>query len=198
MSNSKELLKSYKDRILNLENENRQIAQDIKDIYDEMKAGGFSPAAMRKVIKEALETPEQKAKREAVEEVAEVYRANLGMLGGTPLGDAARKIISRKHKDDEPDTPDTSDPGADEAISKEQIDEARARGVEDAKAGKKIFDNPFTSGDPRRPAWDEGWCSETGTDGMELPEALRPKKKPKPDADAKPDDKPDDGKGGEG
>ncbi len=193
MSNSKQLLESYKSRLIAEEEVRREAAANLKTIYAEMKSDGFAPAAMRKVIKEHFETEDQRAKREAIEEIADVYKANLGMLGGTPLGDAARKHLSTKTPDAADEAPE---PGAEETIGAEQIDAARVRGSEDAKAGKKIFENPFTSGGPRRAAWDEGWCKETGTDGMELPDALKPKKKPKPDE--KQDGKPDGGEGGEG
>jgi hypothetical protein len=53
------------------------------------------------------------------------------------------------------------------------VEAARKAGRDAAKAGAKIIDNPFVAGDPRRAAWDEGWCAETGSDGMEIPEAWR-------------------------
>ena len=45
--------------------------------------------------------------------------------------------------------------------------------------GKRVIDNPYVAGDPRRAAWDEGWCTEAGSDGMDVPAAwqrTKPKK----------------------
>ena len=77
------------------------------------------------------------------------------------------------------DAPPEEAPGAAATITPEDIDEARRRGADDARAGANILSNPFVAGDPRRAAWDEGWCQAMGSDGMELPAALRPTKKPK-------------------
>ena len=38
---------------------------------------------------------------------------------------------------------------------------------------------------PRRAAWDEGWCAETGSDGMDIPEAWRRSKEKKSKKDKK-------------
>ena len=62
------------------------------------------------------------------------------------------------------------------------IDDARRLGVEAARAGKAVTANPFPPRDARRAAWDEAWCQELGSDGMDIPEALRPAaRKPKAD-----------------
>ncbi|SCM71675.1 conserved hypothetical protein [uncultured Pleomorphomonas sp.] len=217
---SLKLLKSITDRIIRLETQKREIAADVKDVYQEAKGLGLSPAAIRKTVKEYFETPEARAKREEIEAIAEIYKANLGMLGGTPLGEAARARLNRqnRHETSEYD-PDIIQPAAPEpepepeqTISPADIEAARQRGRDDALAGKKILDNPFVSGDPRRAAWDEGHCEITGSDGMDIPDAWKPRlggKKPdaskaKPDKEPdtgedKPDEsKPDDGEGGEG
>jgi hypothetical protein len=38
-----------------------------------------------------------------------------------------------------------------------------------------VFKNPYVAGDPRRAYWDEGWCEEVGSDGMDVPDAWRRK-----------------------
>ena len=60
---------------------------------------------------------------------------------------------------------------------KEDIAAARQQGTEDCHGGKRIIDNPFVAGDPRRAAWDEGHCHASGSDGMEIPESWRRKPK---------------------
>lgn len=68
------------------------------------------------------------------------------------------------------------------------IDDARAMGRKAAEEGKPVSTNPFAAGDPRRAAWDEEWCRAAGSDGMEIPEAFRRKKKPKKDKDPEKED----------
>ncbi len=59
------------------------------------------------------------------------------------------------------------------AMSQEMVDAAREEGAKAAASGAGVFANPYVAGDPRRAAWDEGWCRETGSDGMDLPAAFR-------------------------
>ena len=46
-------------------------------------------------------------------------------------------------------------------------------GAEAAADGRPVTANPFPARDPRRAAWDEGWCKADGSDGMDIPEAWR-------------------------
>lgn len=190
------LLRSLRDRIVRLEEEKRAIAEDIKGVYAEAKSQGFDVKALRVVVKRAMEDETSKAKRRETEELAEVYLASLGMLEGTPLGDAARERMLPETAKSEPEPSDddgdggtASDGGAPEpakgSFSPEEIAAARNRGADDCKDGKRIIDNPFTAGDPRRAAWDEGHCHASGSDGMEIPESWRRKPKaPEKGADA--------------
>ncbi|WP_322997473.1 hypothetical protein [Castellaniella sp.] len=57
------------------------------------------------------------------------------------------------------------------------MEAARQQGEQDSRDGKRIIDNPFVAGDPRRAAWDEGHCKARGSDGMDIPEAWRRKSK---------------------
>ena len=69
-------LKSINERIENLEEEKRQIAADIKDVYGEAKANGFDVKTLRKIVslrrKEANERHEEEA-------LLETYLRALGM-----------------------------------------------------------------------------------------------------------------------
>lgn len=196
---SLKLLRSITERIIRLETEKREIAAAIKEVYDECKEEGLSPGSIRKLVREHFETPEAKVKREEIEAITEVYKASLGMLGGTPLGEAARYRLNRhdpsEDKITQPEAPEQEtdpEPDPEQTISTADIAVARQRGCDDALAGKKILENPFISGDPRRAAWDEGWCETSGSDGMDIPDAWKPKKNPKKG------DESNDGKGGEG
>ncbi|WP_039853188.1 hypothetical protein [Magnetospirillum fulvum] len=64
-------------------------------------------------------------------------------------------------------------------------------GRQAAETGKPVSANPFPAGDPRRAAWDEEWCRAAGSDGMEIPEAFRRKKKPQKPKDHTDTDKKD-------
>src|SRR6185312_3185013 len=59
------------------------------------------------------------------------------------------------------------------------IGQARQQGTEAARQGKPVTANPFPPRSPLRAAWDEAWCHELGSDGMDIPAALRPAAKPK-------------------
>lgn len=194
-NNAPSQLRSFVDRLVRLEERKREIAEDIKDVKIEAKGAGFDKRVVTQMVRETMMDEEQRAAQREFEEICEVYRASLGMLGGTPLGEAARKRAAGKRPSPPGETgaapgesgvdegeADASDPEAspEEVMPPEDIDTARDKGREAARSGFKIFANPYVYGDPRRAAWDEAWCHEAGTDGMEIPPSWRrrPKKKP--------------------
>lgn len=81
-------LKSLVERIERLEEEKATISGDIREVYAEAKSAGFDTKILRKVI--ALRKKEA-AEREEEQSMLDVYLAALGMLAGTPLGDAAMR-----------------------------------------------------------------------------------------------------------
>lgn len=85
---SSERLKSFVSRIESLESEKAALAADIREVYAEAKSQGFDTKIMRQVVK--LRKMNQ-ADREEQESLLESYMSALGMLGGTPLGDAAKR-----------------------------------------------------------------------------------------------------------
>lgn len=85
-SNSEGQLRSIVERIENLEDSKALIAADIKDVYSEAKSAGFDVPALRALIKLRKEDADKRESREAI---LETYMKSLGMLAGTPLGDAA-------------------------------------------------------------------------------------------------------------
>lgn len=84
--NSAGLLRSTIDRIEAVEAERKQLAEDVKDIYAEAKSNGLNVKAMREIIRVRKQDADE---RRAHEEIVETYKSALGMLIGTPLGDAA-------------------------------------------------------------------------------------------------------------
>lgn len=159
-----------------------------KDALRAMKNDGFCTKTAQWAIKERAKTPEQRREEEAMRQI---YRGALGMLDGTPLGDYALQKLSAKKppkpKDESADgkDADTEAPKAAPEKFMPEVDLARASqmGREAAQNGQDVLTNPFPGGDPRRAAWDEAWCQELGSDGMDIPEALRPAKKGKPKGD---------------
>ncbi|GAJ29715.1 DUF2312 domain-containing protein [Acidomonas methanolica] len=186
--NSNMRLLSFVQRIERLNDEKKEIQDQIKSVKAEAKSAGFDPKVIAQMIKERDMTD---AARQEWNALCEMYRAALGMLDGTPLGDAARKRMEgRDHEDDErdPDTPDMFDEAdASEPAQPQRTlpDEARRMGADAFHAGRRVTDNPFGASDPARAAWDEGFCAESGSDGMDIPPAWRrspPKKEKAEDA----------------
>ena len=92
---ARELIASLSDRIVRLEEEKKTVAGDIRDVYAEGKSLGIDTKALRVVVKRKMETKEEAAKRKETEVLSEIYLASLGMLDGTPLGDAARDFMEK-------------------------------------------------------------------------------------------------------
>ena len=78
------------ERIERLEEEKKGIADDIRDVYAEAKAVGYDPKIMRQVVRLRKMKPDDRREQELI---LETYMAALGMLVGTPLGDATLERI---------------------------------------------------------------------------------------------------------
>lgn len=175
----------------------RAAGDDEKAVFARAKQAGFDTATIRQILKDRQLSAEEREEREAL---LQTYRASLGMLGGTPLGEAARRRFERAMK--KPGEDEEAGQGGEDADgfydaakpsgpTPEELLAARAQGAAAAKAGKKIGENPFGADDARRAAWDEGWCAEARSDGMDIPPAFARTKKPKKDGEG-------DGAGGAG
>lgn len=167
---NKARLLSYIERIERLEEEKKAIADDIKDVKAEAKSAGFDVKMITKMIALRRLTP---AERRLEKELTEIYEAACGLLDGTPLGDAARERLMKEEPNGEPEP---EPPARTEEVMR-TVEEAREEGGEAFRAGVRIIENPYTAGDPRRAAWDEGFCAASGSDGMDIPEAWRRKSK---------------------
>lgn len=185
-------LKSFVERWERIQEEIKGLRNDQKEIMAEAKGTGFDVKTVRRMIKLRELTQEERDEQEALDDL---YKAALGMLNGTPLGDAAVRRLSRKSapppapaaNDGQSDIEDFAKPErkaeADEepaptsAAPGPTVEEARAMGRDDAMAGKPVTANPFPARDPRRAAWDEEWCRASGSDGMDIPDAWKRTKK---------------------
>ena len=79
-------LRAFIERIERLEVEKAALTVDIREVYAEAKGNGFDTKAMRRIVKD------RRADAQDIrdfEERLDLYRHALGMLDGTPLGDAA-------------------------------------------------------------------------------------------------------------
>jgi uncharacterized protein (UPF0335 family) len=83
---AKDQLKAIIERIERLEEEKKTIADDIRDVYAEAKGNGFDVKALRTIVRMRKQDANERAEQETI---LETYMIALGMLAGTPLGDAA-------------------------------------------------------------------------------------------------------------
>ncbi len=69
-------LASFIERIERLEEDKKQVSEDIKDVYSEAKGTGYDIKIMRKIV---TIRKQDKDKRREEEEILELYLAALGM-----------------------------------------------------------------------------------------------------------------------
>lgn len=91
-------LQNYVRRIANLHDDRDSINGDIREVYGEAKDAGFNVTILRGMVKEHRMDADA---RNSLYQLQEEYRIKLGMLIGTPLGDAAeaRQEATRRHAD---------------------------------------------------------------------------------------------------
>ena len=197
--NTREKLVRHVQLLEQLERQRQEAVENLKIGFETAHQAGFDPGTLKVVLKLRRMTPEQRRERRALETI---YLAALGMLEGDPLTDEARRRLDSQ---DAPKPPDKSDeptlpgltsppPPAQPALVLKDPAEARKEGEDAAAAGKRIYDNPYAAGDPCRAAWDEGWCAQSKSHGMETPAAYQRRSAKPPDKDSK-DPNPGDKKG---
>lgn len=69
-------LKSFVERVERLEEEKTEIADQIKEVFAEIKADGYDVSAIRAILKRRKQDPDKLAEQEAV---LEMYMSALGM-----------------------------------------------------------------------------------------------------------------------
>jgi len=92
-------LKSYVMRVVALHVERAEINDSIKEVYEEAKEAGIVTKHLRTVVREEMMETEE---REAQYATLDSYRRALGLLAGTPLGEAA---MARAEAEAAPDGP---------------------------------------------------------------------------------------------
>lgn len=73
---AKDKLKQVVARVERLEEEKAEVAGQIKDVYAEAKSMGYDAAAIRAMVRERKQDPQERAEREAI---LDVYRLALDM-----------------------------------------------------------------------------------------------------------------------
>lgn len=206
-------LRSIVERCERVDEEMKNLREDRKEILQEARSAGYDPVIVNVVIRRRKM---EKAKRDYVDAMVDLYSASLGDLDGTPLGQAAidrleqerrereearrnafqsaadmQKPLDHDPKPEEPPPAPPADPFP--GITPES---ARKMGAEAASKGEPVTANPFPARDKRRASWDEGWCQAAESDGMGIPDAWRRPskkgggKKPPPDNDGAASDGP--------
>lgn len=71
-----ERLRAFVERIERLEEEKKEVAEQIKEVFAELKADGFDSKAIRAIVRRRKQDPDAVAEEEAV---LELYMNALGM-----------------------------------------------------------------------------------------------------------------------
>ena len=79
-------LRSIVERIERLTEEKKSIGDDINDVYAEAKGNGYDVKALKQIVRERAQDANARAEHQSI---LDTYRRALGMLAGTPLGEAA-------------------------------------------------------------------------------------------------------------
>ncbi|MEZ5846516.1 MAG: DUF2312 domain-containing protein [Geminicoccaceae bacterium] len=70
-------LKSFIERLENLEEEKRELGEQIKEVFAEAKGDGFDVKAIRQLLRLRKMKPHDRVEQE---EILDVYKAAIGML----------------------------------------------------------------------------------------------------------------------
>jgi uncharacterized protein (UPF0335 family) len=202
--------RSPRERLVHRVQELERLEEAKQAAADALRAGfasarqdGFDPSTLKVVLRLRKMTPEQRKERRALEAI---YMAALGMLEGDALPEEARRRLDGREAAPPPAaaaapqtpkggpektpaptstaTPE-SPPRPQRPLPLKDPEDARKEGAAAAREGKRIYDNPYPAGDPCRAAWDEGWCAQRKSHGMEAPAAYQRRDAKPPDNDAK-------------
>jgi len=75
-NSSEEQLRLLIERVERMEEEKKNVAEDIRDVYSEAKAVGFDPKIMRQIVRLRKMEADDRAEMEAI---LETYKKALGM-----------------------------------------------------------------------------------------------------------------------
>lgn len=167
-----------------LEARKKLASDNLKGAFETSRLEGYDVDTLKVVLKLRKLTAAQRLERRALEAI---YLAAIGLLDGEAMPDEARRRLSDEEPRDpaSPRLPDLDPPpapsteSADPPAAPKDPADARKEGAAAAAAGKRIYDNPYAAGDPCRAAWDEGWCGQRNSHGMDVPQAYQRRRAPK-------------------
>jgi uncharacterized protein (UPF0335 family) len=88
---NRDALRGYVGRVENLHEQRDALNADIRQVYAEAKDAGFDTTTLREIVREMRMDGEARTARYAM---LDQYRAALGMLADTPLGEAATRTVT--------------------------------------------------------------------------------------------------------
>ena len=109
-----------------LDFQRRRVNEDMSSAYKDARSAGFTPKLLRRIIAERRLDPDTRAEQY---KLMEAMRRSLGMLEGTPLGDAAMRANG----------------ATDEDLAQQPADLAQARATR-AKPARTFAEQPVHRG----------------------------------------------------
>jgi uncharacterized protein (UPF0335 family) len=175
-------------QIESLEVEKGEVVGSLREKITEAKDKGFHLQALGMARRFAKMTSGQRIEFKTC---FAIYAQALGIHDGDPLPPSARRRLDSKdpHGERDPNQTDIEDklaedipppPPEPKLEPQETQEQAFDRGRAAHKEGRPVTANPYPFMDPRQAKWDEGWCLEDGSNGMEIPKSWQratPKKK---------------------
>ena len=86
-------LKSFIERVEQLEEEKRALGEDIKEVYAEAKGTGFQPKIMRQILKIRKMDKDEHDEQESL---LDIYKRALGMLQLAHIEQTAERTMTRQ------------------------------------------------------------------------------------------------------
>lgn len=87
-------LKGYVDRLEKMDEEKKAVADDIKDIYQELKGNGYDAKAIRTIVRERKVDAAEAAEQEAI---LDTYRHALGMAVQAVRDGSSQRSAAKAH-----------------------------------------------------------------------------------------------------
>lgn len=91
-------LRAFVQRIERLEEDKRDVQDDIKLVYAEAKSTGFDPKSIRQLVRDRRLSDQERIERD---ELLELYRSAIGDFVTTPLGTAGQSRFTNNTAPDE-------------------------------------------------------------------------------------------------
>ena len=91
-------LANYVENLERLELEKRDIAEAIKEVLEKAEDAGHNKTALKAAVRIKLMSREQRMKYDDAQDALDQMLVALGLLGDTPLGEAALEVAKRARR----------------------------------------------------------------------------------------------------